>query len=85
MSKQLNNSNETFNVSVTAAQFALLELLRHPDAPDYAESLKEVHELGTYYVNSKDLVNLSASRQVHWLYDAVYAIAIEEFNQPKTA
>ena len=77
-------SNETNNVSLTPAQLQLLELVDHLNAADFAEALKEVHELGTYYVNEKDLVNLSASRQVHWLYDAVFAIALEA-NQQQSA
>ena len=84
MSKHENTSNGIKNVSLTPAQLRLLDLVDHLNAADFAEALKEVHELGTYYVSSKDLVNLSASRQVHWLYDAVFAIALEG-NQQQSA
>lgn len=71
-------------VPVTPAQKALLELLSHPNAPDYSEFLKEIHELGTYYPD-KDLVNLQASLHVHWLQEAVAAIASEHFTNSKYA
>ncbi len=73
------------NVSVTPAQLELLELLNHVNAADYAHHVKQVHELGTYYVKEKDLVDLSASLHVHWLYDAIYAIAQENSINSKTA
>jgi hypothetical protein len=73
------------DVSVTPAQFELLELLNHVNAADFAHHVKEVHELGTYFVREKDMVNLSASLHVHWLYDAIYAIAQENSINSKTA
>ena len=68
------------SAELTPAQVKLLELVDHLNAADIAEALKEVHELGTYYPD-KDLVNLQASRQVHWLYDAIFALAMEAYKQ----
>lgn len=77
MSKQSHSTE-----SLTPAQLNLLQYLDHLNAAEIAEALKEVHELGTYYPD-KDLVNLSASRQVHWLYDLVFALAAE-YEKQKT-
>ena len=74
----------TVRVTVTPAQKALLDLINHPNAPDYSQFLKEVHELGTYYPE-KDLVNLTASLHVHWLQEAIAAIAEEHFTNSKQA
>ena len=70
-------------IQLSPAQLRLLDLLNHLNALDFANALKEVHELGTYFPN-KDLVNLSASHQVQQLIDAVYAIEIERLTK-KTA
>jgi len=85
MSKKTDFVTGNKDVSVTPAQFELLELLNHVNAADFAHHVKEVHELGTYFVTSKDLVNLSASLHVHWLYDAIYAIAQEQSINLKSA
>jgi hypothetical protein len=85
MSKKTDFVTGNKNVSVTPAQFELLELLNHVNAADFAHHVKEVHELGTYFVTSNDLVNLSASLHVHWLYDAIYAIAQEQSIHLKSA
>ncbi len=50
-------------VEVTPAQKVLLELLVHKEAKDHYESLKHVHYLGTYCVDSEITV-LAASRYV---------------------
>ncbi len=76
---------DRITVTVTPAQLKLLELLDHTNAADFAHHVKEVHELGTYFVTSKDLVNLSASLHVHWLYEAIYAIAQEQSINLKSA
>ena len=75
---------DAVRITVTPAQKALLDLLSHPNAPDYSQFLKEVHELGTYYPE-KDLVNLTASLHVHWLQQAIAAIAEEHFTNSKQA
>ncbi len=67
---------EKENIEVTPAQKELLEILTHKDAQDYFESLKKVHYLGTYFVEN-EIVELSASRIVHDLLDAIQKIAIE--------
>ena len=60
-------------IQVTKAQKELLDLLNDKEVNDYFTSLKTVHYLGTYYVNN-DLVDLSASRYVHDLLDAIQKI-----------
>lgn len=85
MQEERNFVTGNKNVSVTPAQLELLELLNHVNAADFAHHVKQVHELGTYYVKEKDLVDLSASLHVHWLYDAIYAIAQENSINSKTA
>ena len=69
-------------IQLSPAQLRLFDLLNHLNALDFANALKEVHELGTYFPN-KDLVNLSASHQVQQLIDAVYAIEIERLTQKR--
>lgn len=64
------------SVNVSPAQKELLELLSHKEAKDHFESLKMVHYLATYAVDS-GMVELWASRSVHDLMDAVQNIAIE--------
>jgi hypothetical protein len=85
MQEERNFVTGNKDVSVTPAQFELLELLNHVNAADFAHHVKEVHELGTYFVTSNDLVNLSASLHVHWLYDAIDAIAQEQSINLKSA
>ena len=66
-------------IQVTSAQKELLSLLEHKEAPDYYESLKMVHYLATYCV-AHEMVELSASRIVHNLMDAIHKIVIEHHN-----
>lgn len=61
---------------LTPAQKELLKLLEHKEAAVNFESLKMVHYLGTYCVGT-EMVELSASRYVHDLLDAVQKIAME--------
>ena len=63
-------------IEVTSAQKELLKLLEHKEANEYFESLKMVHYLATYCVGN-EIVELSASRYVHDLLDAVQKIAME--------
>ena len=63
-------------VEVTPAQKALLKLLSHKEAKDHYESLKRVHYLGTYCVDS-DITALTASRYVQDLLDVLQQIALE--------
>ncbi len=62
--------------NLTPAQIELLNLLQHKEATDYFDSLKKVHYLGTYCVET-DMVELSASQYVHELLFAIQKIAIE--------
>ncbi len=63
-------------VKVTTAQKELLDLLNEKEVQDFFTSLKTIHCLGTYYVRN-DIADLSASRYVHNLLDAIQNIAIE--------
>ena len=65
------------NLQLTPAQKELLDLLNHKEVHDFYASLKVVHYLGTYYVGN-DIVDLSASRYVHDLLDALQKIAKED-------
>jgi hypothetical protein len=64
------------HLKLTPAQKELLELLEHKEAEDYFESLKTVHYLATYCVGN-EMVELSASRDVHDLLDVIQKISIE--------
>lgn len=64
------------SIEVTPAQKTLLELLSVKEVYDHFESLKMVHHLATYCVGSEK-VDLSSSRDVHDLMDAIQKIAIE--------
>ena len=70
-------------VELTQAQKELLNLLQHSEVKEYFESLKTVHYLGTYLINS-ELADLSASGYVHQLLDAIQKITMENntFEQP---
>ena len=65
------------HIPVTPAQKRLIDLLNEREAAFYAKWLKEVHQLGTYFVSEKDLVNLEASLYTFWLYEAIIEIAVE--------
>ena len=64
------------SVKVTPAQKELLELLSHKEAKDHFESLKMVHYLATYGVDS-GMVELWASRDVHDLMNVIQKIVLE--------
>lgn len=64
------------SVNVSPAQKELLELLSHKEAKDHFESLKMVHYLATYAVDS-GMVELWASRSVHDLMDVIQNIVFE--------
>ncbi len=64
-------------VLVTPAQEKLLALLIHPEAKDYAEALKTVHHLATYYVDP-EITDLQASRRMQDLYETIMLIANEK-------
>jgi len=68
---------KTYKVEITHAQKELLNLLNHREAKDYFESIRKVHYLGTYCIES-DMVELSASSQVHDLLDIIQEISIEK-------
>jgi len=65
------------NLNITQAQKELLNLLQHSEVDEYFESLKKVHYLGTYLIDS-ELVEPSASGYVHQLLDAIQKIVIEK-------
>ncbi len=71
------SDNTSKQKQLSPAQLKLLELLNSNNCADYARYLKEVHELGTYFVSSPDLVDLSASLHVHHLFDAIFDLALE--------
>jgi len=51
-------------------------LIQDSEVEDYFQSLKKIHYLGTYCVDS-EMVELSASAYVHRLLDAIQEITIE--------
>ena len=64
------------SVKVTPAQKELLELLSTKEVKDHFESLQMVHYLATYCVRS-EVVELSASRDVHDLMNSIQKIVLE--------
>jgi len=66
------------NLNITTAQKELLNLLQHSEVEDYFDSLKKVHYLGTYLIDS-ELVDISASGYVHQLLDVMQKIVIEKY------
>lgn len=64
------------SVKASLAQKELLELLSHKEAKDHFESLKMVHYLATYAVDS-GMVELWASQRVHDLMDVIQNIVLE--------
>lgn len=64
------------HINLTTAQKELFELLNHENGTDYFESLKTVHYLATYCVET-ELVNLSASRYVQDLLDVIENIVVK--------
>ena len=67
---------EKESIEVTPAQKEMLELLSSKEVNDHFESLKMVHYLATYCVGN-EMVELSASRNVHDLLDVIQKIALE--------
>lgn len=65
-------------VQVTPAQQKLLELLTPSNAEDYLNSLTAIHELATYFVCDKDLVNLRASYQAQILINYLQELTKEQ-------
>lgn len=65
-------------VTVTPAQQRLLQLLKGPEAQDFADSLRTVHYNGTYGVTVEEFCP-SSSRYTHLLLDAVQALATENY------
>jgi len=63
-------------MKLTPAQIELIELIQDCEVEDYFQSLKKIHYLGTYCVDS-ELLELSASAYVHRLLDAIQKITIE--------
>lgn len=68
---------EKKSIELTPAQEELLKLLQHSEVEDYFESLKKVHYLGTYLIDS-ELVDISASGYVHQLLDVIQKIVLEK-------
>ena len=68
---------EKESIKVTPAQKELLELLSPKEVSDHFESLKMVHYLATYAVES-GMVELWASRDVHDLMNVIQKIALEK-------
>jgi len=77
-SRKENVTPQTECLKVTSAQKELLNLLNHQEVKGYFLSLKKVHYLGTYCIQS-DMVELSASSYVHNLMDAIQKIHSEHF------
>jgi len=63
-------------MKLTPAQIELIDLIQGGEVEGYFQSLKKIHYLGTYCVDTKK-VQLSASAHVHRLLDALQKIAIE--------
>ena len=63
-------------VKITPAQKELLELLSAKEVKDHFESLQMVHHLATYCVGN-EMVELSASRDVHNLMNTIQKIVLE--------
>lgn len=64
-------------IQVTPAQKSLLDYLNPRDIVDMVGHLKEVHELGTYFIAEQDLVNLEASLHVQWLLERLQDMMLE--------
>ena len=64
------------SIKVTPAQKELLELLSVKEVKDHLESLQMIHYLATYCVGNEK-VELSASRDVHDLMNAIQNIVLE--------
>lgn len=65
-------------VKITPAQNKLLQLLKGPEAKDFADSLRTVHFNGTYGVTVEEFCP-SSSRYTHLLLDALQALAEENY------
>lgn len=65
------------NIMLTDAQCELLELINPRDSADIHHALREIHSLGTYHLESRDLINLNASKQIQILIDAIGKISQE--------
>jgi len=63
-------------MKLSPAQIELIELIKHSEVEDYFESLKRVHYLGSYLIDS-EVVELSAFAYVHQLLDVIQKIVIE--------
>tara|TARA_R110002126_G_scaffold251055_3_gene394049 strand:+ start:354 stop:776 length:423 start_codon:yes stop_codon:yes gene_type:complete len=61
-------------VKVTPSQKRLLQLLKGPEAADFADALKKVHYNGTYSVPIDEYCP-SSSRYTHLLLDAIQDMA----------
>ena len=78
-------TKDTVCVQVTPAQQKLLQFITPIEAEDIYNSLKKVHYLGTYCVDT-EMAELSSSRYVHELLDAIQQIVNETFiNNLKTS
>lgn len=62
---------------LTPAQKELLALLHPKEVKSFYESLKMVHYLATYCVGT-EMVDLSASRDVHDLMDVLQKLVLEK-------
>lgn len=77
MTEEKKIENGRRKVLISPVQEKLLALLSPTEAKDYAQALKTVHHLATYYVDA-EIVDLQASQKTQLLYETLLELSEEK-------